>query len=319
MFRAQEPHMPTSTGLHHVTVMAGDPRRNLAFYRGVLGLRLIKKTVNFDEPGVYHLYYGDELGTPGTILTFFPFPDAAPGQHGHGETTRLSFAVPQGSLAAWQARLQQAGISIRHEQSFGESTLVLADPDGTPLALTESQAANALAGWTGDGVDAGMAIRGLHGVTLTLGRAEPTAAVLMQVLGYRETAREGELQRLASAAPAGAAGAYVDILAAPDAPRPRPGAGTVHHIAFRAQDDDAQATMARELRDHIGIAATPQQDRNYFRSIYFREPGGVLFEIATDAPGFAIDEAPAELGSALKLPARYEPFRAQIEAHLPPL
>jgi glyoxalase family protein len=310
--------MPVSTGLHHVTVMASDPRRNLAFYTGLLGLRLVKKTVNFDEPGVYHLYYGDEVGTPGTILTFFPFPDAAPGRHGRGETTRLTFAVPVGSLDAWRERLDESGCATRRETPFGENTLAFADPDGTPLALVETQDAAALPAWTGDGVGPDMAIRGLQGVTLTLARAEPTVAVLTQALGYREIGRDGAVVRLATSG-GPAHGTLVDIHVAPDAPRPQPGAGTVHHIAFRAGDDAAQADMARTLREALGIAATPQQDRNYFRSIYFREPGGVLFEIATDAPGFAIDESPAELGTALKLPERYEPHRARIEAHLPPL
>lgn len=306
----------SDTGLHHVTAFSGPAARNLDFYTRVLGLRLVKKTVNFDDPGTYHLYYGDETGRPGTILTFFPIAHAAPGRVGIGETQETAFRVPRGSIGWWTHRLIEAG--VRHEalvQVFGEPTLRLRDPDGMMLALVGIDEADpdAVSSWTGGGVPAEHAIRGLHGVTLLLAEAEATAAILTGVLGLRETGREGALVRYAGSA---GLGALVTLRAVGGFLPGRPGAGTVHHVAFRAADDAAQAAMV-ERAAALGLHVTEQRDRQYFRSVYFREPGGVLFEIATDVPGFAVDEPVEALGRALKLPPGLEPHRARIEDVLP--
>ncbi|MDP4022502.1 ring-cleaving dioxygenase [Methylobacterium sp. NEAU 140] len=304
----------SETGLHHVTAFAGSAARNLDFYTRVLGLRLVKKTVNFDDPGTYHLYYGDETGRPGTLLTFFPIAHAAPGRVGIGETQETAFRVPRASIGWWTHRLIEAGAA--HEalvHAFGEPTLRFRDPDGMMLALVGTDDAGA-ALWTGGTVPAEHAIRGLHGVTLLLAEAGPTAAILTDVLGLTEAAREGSATRYVGGA---AIGGSVTLRAVGGFLAGRTGAGSVHHIAFRAADDAAQTAMVARLREAHGLSVTEQRDRQYFRSIYFREPGGVLFEIATDAPGFAIDEPVAALGSGLKLPPGLEPHRAQIEDVLP--
>jgi glyoxalase family protein len=306
----------THHGLHHVTAFSGSALRNLDFYTEVLGLRLVKKTVNFDDPGTYHLYYGDETGRPGTILTFFPIADAAPGRVGIGETSETAFRVPRASIGWWLQRLVEAGIV--HDAPvavMGEPTLRLRDPDGTMLALVGVAEAGEASAWTGT-VPAEHAIRGLHGVTLLLGEAGPTAAILTDVLGFTEDAREGSSTRYASGA---AEGGFVTLRAVGEFLRGRQGAGSVHHIAFRAADDAAQAAMVEALTTRHGLGVTEQRDRAYFRSVYFREPGGILFEIATDVPGFSVDEPIADLGTGLKLPAGLEPHRARIEAALPPL
>ncbi|KQO71267.1 diguanylate cyclase [Methylobacterium sp. Leaf87] len=306
----------THHGLHHVTAFSGSALRNLDFYTEVLGLRLVKKTVNFDDPGTYHLYYGDETGRPGTILTFFPIADAAPGRVGIGETSETAFRVPRASIGWWLQRLLEAGIV--HDAPvavMGEPTLRLRDPDGTMLALVGVAEAGEASAWTGT-VPAEHAIRGLHGVTLLLGEAGPTAAILTDVLGFTEDAREGSSTRYASGA---AEGGFVTLRAVGEFLRGRQGAGSVHHIAFRAADDAAQAAMVEALTTRHGLGVTEQRDRAYFRSVYFREPGGILFEIATDVPGFSVDEPIADLGTGLKLPAGLEPHRARIQAALPPL
>ncbi|MFE1600317.1 ring-cleaving dioxygenase [Methylobacterium sp. ID0610] len=305
----------TATGLHHVTAISGPARRNLDFYTRVLGLRLVKKTVNFDDPGTYHLYYGDETGQPGTILTFFPWEHVAPGRIGVGETQETAFRVPQGSIGYWTHRFIAAGVP--HEapaKVLGETVLPFRDPDGMPLALVGVAGAEAEPAWTGGDVPAEHAIRGFHGVTLLLREAAPTAAILTDALGLRETGREGVLTRFSGSA---GRGGHVTIRAVGDFLRGRPGGGSVHHIAFRAADDAAQAAMVSRLTEAHGLAVTEQRDRNYFRSVYFREPGGVLFEIATDSPGFAADEPVATLGEALKLPSFLEPHRGEIERVLP--
>ena len=303
------------TGLHHVTAFSGPAPRNLDFHTRILGLRLVKKTVNFDDPGTYHLYYGDAAGRPGTILTFFPIAHAAPGRVGIGETQETAFRVPRASIGWWTHRLIEKGVA--HEplvQVFGAPTLRLRDPDGMMLALVGVDADDGDPDvWVSGDVPAAHAIRGLHGVTLLLDKAEPTAAILTEVLGLAEVAREGSLIRFAGSA---TVGGFVTLRAVGGFLPGRPGAGTVHHIAFRAADDAAQAAMGAALAAR-GLAVTEQRDRQYFRSIYFREPGGVLFEIATDAPGFAVDEPVEALGTALKLPAGLEPHRAEIEAVLP--
>lgn len=304
----------TAHGLHHVTAFAGDAARNLDFYTRVLGLRLVKKTVNFDDPGTYHLYYGDETGTPGTILTFFPIANAAPGRVGIGETSETAFRVPRASIGWWTHRLVAQG--VRHEalvQVFGEPTLRFRDPDGMMLALVGVEDSGEAPAWTHE-VPAEHAVRGFHGVTLLLAEAERTAAILTGVLGFSEEGREGAATRFSSGA---VPGGYVTIRAVGGFLAGRPGAGSVHHIAFRAADDAAQGAMVEVLTREHGLHVTEQRDRNYFRSVYFREPGGVLFEIATDVPGFAVDEPVETLGSALKLPAFLEPHRRQIEEVLP--
>jgi glyoxalase family protein len=305
----------SESGLHHVTAFSGPALRNVDFYTRVLGLRLVKKTVNFDDPGTYHLYYGDETGRPGTILTFFPWEHAAPGRAGIGETQETAFRVPRAAIGYWTHRFIAQGVT--HEapaQVFGETVLPFRDPDGMALALVGTDGAEAEPAWTGGDVPAEHAIRGFHGVTLLLREAGPTAAILTEVLGFREVGREGAQTRFRSGSDLGGS---VTLRAVGDFLRGRQGAGSVHHIAFRAADDAAQAEMVRKLTQGHGLAVTEQRDRNYFRSVYFREPGGVLFEIATDVPGFAVDEPVTALGEALKLPAFLEPHRAEIEAVLP--
>ena len=304
-------------GLHHVTAIAGPAARNLTFYTQVLGMRLVKKTVNFDDPGTYHLYYGDEGGRPGTILTFFPWEHAAPGRVGIGETQETSFRIPEASLGFWTHRLVEKGVA--HEgarRRFGATSIPLKDPDGMRIALVAVPGIEGEPGWSDGGVPAEHAIRGVHGVNLLLEDATPTAAILTGVLGFEKGPSEGTTTRYV--APGAGVGGIVDLHHAGGFLPGRSGAGTVHHIAFRS-DEAGQAAMAKKLADEHGITTTEQKDRNYFRSVYFREPGGVLFEIATDDPGFAIDEPAAELGRNLKLPAGLEKSRAQIEAVLPEL
>jgi glyoxalase family protein len=310
--------MMTRHGIHHVTAIAKAAQRNLDFYTKTLGMRLVKRTVNFDDPGAYHLYYGDEPGQPGTILTFFPWAHVAPGRLGVGETQETSLRVPESAIGYWAHRFVEA--SVAHEspvKRFGETVLTFRDPDGMRLALVGIPGVEAEPAWTGGNVPAEAAIRGFHGVSLLLGAAEPTGRILTNVLGFAETAREASVIRYKVEGTA--LGGIVDIQAAGDFLPARMGAGSVHHIAFRAADDAAQAAMAEKLAKEHGIVTTEQRDRNYFRSVYFREPGGILFEIATDEPGFAIDEPAAELGRSLKLPPFLEEHRRQIEDALPVL
>jgi len=304
-------------GIHHVTAIAGRPNVNLDFYTRTLGLRLVKKTVNFDDPGTYHFYYGDEAGSPGTILTFFPWEHAAPGRGGVGLTQTTAFRVPEPSIGFWTHRLVEAG--ARHEapvRRFGECVLEFTDPDGVSLALVGVSGAENEPAWTTGDIPAAHAIRGFHGVTLMLETAEPTGAILTGVLGFTSVGREGSYVRFKSD---DEIGGIIDIREAKGFLPGRMGRGSVHHVAFRATDDATQAEMARKLADDHGLQATEQRDRNYFRSVYFREPGGILFEIATDAPGFTVDEPLATLGASLKLPRFLEPKRTQIEAVLPHL
>jgi glyoxalase family protein len=301
-------------GIHHVTAISGAPERNLDFYTRVLGLRLVKKTVNFDDPGTYHLYYGDAQGTPGTVLTFFPWAHAAQGRLGIGETQETAFRVPASALGFWTHRFIEKSVAHGMEKRFGETVLTFADPDGMRLALVAVPGAESEPGWSRD-VPAEHAIRGFHGVTLLLGTAAPTAHVLTDVLGFRAAGAEGALARYRGG---DALGGHVDLREVGDFPKGRLGRGSVHHIAFRASDDAAQAAMAQRAAG-LGLQVTEQKDRNYFRSVYFREPGGVLFEIATDDPGFAVDEPAESLGRSLKLPRFLEPRRAELEAKLPPL
>lgn len=304
-------------GIHHVTAIAGPARRNLAFYTRTLGLRLVKRTVNFDDPGTYHFYYGDEAGAPGTILTFFPWEHVAPGRLGVGQTLETAFRIPEGSVGYWTHRFVENGVPHEApERRFGQTVLAFKDPDGMSLALVGVRGAEGEPAWTGSAVPAEHAVRGFHGVTLLLEDAGPTGAILTDVMGFAADGREGALHRFAAPS---VPGGIVDIRAAPGFLPGRPGGGSVHHVAFRAGGDAEQAGMVRRLAESHRIRATEQKDRNYFRSVYFREPGGILFEIATDDPGFAADESPAALGQALKLPRFLEPRRGEIEAVLPEL
>jgi len=306
------------SGIHHVTAICGNAARNLDFYTRTLGLRLVKKTVNFDDPGTYHLYYGDEQGRPGTILTFFPWEHAAAGRNGVGQTEETAFRVPAASIGYWTHRLVEQGVA--HEtpdKRFGEPVLSFTDPHGMRLALVGVAEAASEPAWSGGGIPAEHAIRGFHGVTLMLERAARTGAILTDALGFEEAGRDGALIRYQ--ARSGAPGNVVVLHEAGGFLPARMGRGSVHHVAFRAADDGVQAAMAERLRRSHGLVPTEQKDRQYFRSIYFREPGGILFEIATDQPGFAIDEPVAALGRDLKLPPFLEPHRQDIEAVLPPL
>jgi glyoxalase family protein len=306
------------SGIHHVTAIAGDPLRNFDFYTRDLGLRFVKKTVNFDDPTTYHFYFGDETGRPGTILTFFPWDRAPAGRRGVGETHQTSFRVPLRSLGYWTQRFLDRGIKFEApEKRFGESVLAFSDPDGMALALVGIADAENEPAWSDGEVPAEHAIRGFHGVTLLLDDAARTAKVLTDVFGFGETAREGSIIRFT--APGDLQGSIVDIYEAKGFPRGMQGRGSVHHIAFRAKDDAEEASMAEKLIGNHGLHPTEQKDRNYFRSIYFREPGGVLFEIATDIPGFAVDEPVETLGQHLKLPRFLEPHRREIEGVLPEL
>lgn len=305
------------SGIHHVTAIAGNALRNLNFYSRTLGLRLVKKTVNFDDPGTYHFYYGDEGGSPGTILTFFPWEHAAPGRGGVGQAQQTAFRIPARSIGYWTHRLLEAG--VRHEaleKRFGETVLPFTDPDGMSLLLVGVAGAELEPGWSNGDIPAEHAIRGFHGVTLLIEDAGRTGAILTDVLGFAAAGRDGSTVRYRASANMGG---IVDIYEAKGFLRGHMGRGSVHHIAFRAADDAEEFAMARKLADDHGMRPTEQKDRNYFRSIYFREPGGILFEIATDIPGFAVDEPLASLGKSLKLPAFLEPHRHEIETALPHL
>jgi glyoxalase family protein len=303
-------------GIHHVTAIAGQARRNVDFYTNILGLRLIKKTVNFDDPHTYHLYYGDETGQPGTALTFFPWAQAAPGRVGIGETQETVLRVPESAIGYWTHRFVEKGVAHQAlEKRFGETVLRFTDGDGMRLALAAVPRLEREAGWNNGDVPLDAAIRGFHSVSLLLEDAAPTGAILTDVLGFAEVAREGSLIRYKAGETT--IGGIVDLRTAPGFLPGRQGAGSVHHVAFRAADDAAQAAMVRKLVANHRIRTTEQKDRNYFRSVYFREPGHVLFEIATDIPGFAADEPVATLGQSLKLPSFLEPRRNEIEAILP--
>jgi glyoxalase family protein len=305
-------------GIHHVTAIAGDPVKNLSFYTRDLGLRFVKKTVNFDDPSTYHFYFGDETGSPGTILTFFPWTNVPAGQRGVGETHQTAFRVPLRSIGYWTQRFIEKGIPHQTlEKRFGQSVLPFTDQDGMALALVGIADAENEPGWSNEDIPSEHAIRGFQGVTLLLNSAQKTAAILTDVFGFREVAREGSVIRFAAAGDV--KGSVVDINEAKGILRGHQGRGSVHHIAFRAADDAQQAQMAEKLIRTHGRHPTEQKDRNYFRSIYFREPGGVLFEIATEIPGFAVDEAVESLGRDLKLPKFLEPRRKEIEGVLPVL
>ncbi len=302
-------------GLHHVTAIASDPQRNLDFYTQVLGLRFVKRTVNFDDPGTYHFYFGDDAGSPGTILTFFPWPNALQGNPGLGEVTRTAFSVPVGSLAYWLERLASHGVAVEKTgRRFQEDVLTFADPDGMNIEIVAHGEVKDFPAPRFSSVPEEFAIRGFFGVTLYERQSRETAEIF-NIMGFQKTAEEGE--RIRFAAKGDALGNHIDLLIDPRGKYGQPGAGSVHHIAFRASDDAAQREWREEIAQHLSV--TPILDRTYFHSIYFREPGGVLFELATDPPGFALDEPIESLGEALRIPVWLEGKRGEIEASLAPI
>ncbi len=308
--------MPTPiVGLHHVTAIASDPQQNLDFYTEVLGLRFVKRTVNFDDPGTYHFYFGDDAGSPGTILTFFPWPHAAGGHAGIGEVTRTAFSVPLPSLDYWTQRLSDLHIPVEQTGArFGEQVLTFTDPDGMGIEIVGHAHAGPAKAPRFASVPPEHALRGFFGVTLYEHRAEETAKIL-NLMGFHKIAEEGN--RLRFAAEGSALGNHIDLLIDPNGSYGRTGAGSVHHIAFRASDDAAQREWREVIADHLDV--TPILDRTYFHSIYFREPGGVLFELATDPPGFALDEPLESLGEELRIPEWLESRRPYIEGRLAPI
>jgi len=304
-------------GLHHVTAIASDPQANLDFYTQGLGLRFVKRTVNFDDPGTYHFYFGDDAGSPGTILTFFPWPRATRGSAGAGEVTHTAFSIPATSLAFWEQRLVDLHIPFtRSPRRFDEEVLTLSDPDGMKIELVAHAEASAAHPPRFSDVPAEHAIRGFFGVTMLQLDATETAATLA-FMGFHQIAAEGNRLRFASPADPSALGNHIDILVDPQANFGRSGAGSVHHIAFRAANDESQLDWRTTITEHL--PATEVLDREYFHSIYFREPGGVLFELATDNPGFAIDEPLESLGERLCLPPWFESRRPELEQRLAPI
>ena len=302
-------------GLHHVTSFAGPAQPNNAFFTRTLGLRRVKKTVNFDAPDVYHLYYADGVGTPGSVMTYFPFPHSARGKPGVGEVSTTSFSVPTGSLPGWETRLGGQGVKgMSRDVRFGQNRLLFDGTDGDSFALIETNRDNPDR-WTGNGVGEAMAITGFHSAAIRLADADATAD-LLQFMGYEQVEKQDNVTRFRVANGNGAD--LVDIEAMPGAKAAQQGAGSVHHLAFAVENRAAQLAVRKALTD-AGAAVTPVIDRNYFWSIYFRTPGGVLFEVATDEPGFDHDEDTAHLGQALMLPAQHEHLRSQLEHTLEPL
>ena len=309
--------MSTDTvGIHHVTAITGVPQRNVDFYAGLLGLRLVKKTVNFDDPETYHLYYGDGEGSPGSIMTFFPWGDAPLGLQGTGQLTVTSFSIPESSLGYWTDRLIEYGVRFEKlTQRFDDTVVSFADPEGMRLELIASTN-DARTPWEKGTVPAEQAVLGFHHVTLSERDPARTTRLMTDTLGFRRIEEDDGRYRFE--AEDGGPGNLVDVVDGSSESRGRMGVGTVHHVAFRAEDDEHQLEIREEVAK-LGYDVTPVLDRQYFRSIYFREPGGVLFEIATDPPGFAVDEDPDELGTHLKLPPWLETRRERLEEVLPPL
>ena len=303
-------------GLHHVTAIASDPQRNLDFYVGLLGLRFVKRTVNFDDPGTYHFYFGDNHGTPGTILTFFPWPEARRGFRGSGQVEATAFAIPLNSIGFWLDRLkQQHATAERTSTRFGEEVIRLVDPDGLMIELIASTSHGGIEPWPDSLVAPEHGVHGFHSVSAALEGYEKTARLLTESFGYRLVDESANRFRFASSDDS-APGRIIDLLCQPDIAMGRVAVGSVHHIAFRVKDQAEQLQWREHLVD-LDYNVTPIIDRTYFHSIYFREPGGVLFEIATDPPGFTLDEKVEELGMHLRLPPWMESARPQIEQILP--
>lgn len=302
------------TGLHHVTAISGNAKKNFDFYTKTMGLRFVKKTVNFDDPHTYHFYYGDKTGTPGTILTFFPWQDIMAGRRGTHMATEVGYSVPEGSLDFWLKRLDAANmIYNKPSAKFGEIYLTFLDPDGMKVELTVPEKTDERVPWETAEISAANALRGFHHVTLTLEDIQPTADLLVSVFGYQ--LEKNLANRYRFKAPAGDTANYIDLVEAKGEQRGHVAGGSIHHIAFRMKDD-AQQEYYRQKIEALGLHATQQLDRKYFRSVYFREPGGVLFELATDTPGFSVDEPVDQLGTHLMLPPQFEPQRAEIEQKL---
>lgn len=310
--------MPSAAvhGLHHVTCIAGDPQENLDFFTKVLGMRLVKKSINQDAPDTYHLFYADAAGSPGTDLTFFPWPDAAPGRHGVGMTNEVMLAVPAGTLGWWRARLDEKKVRRGEETTrFGEKTLPFTDPHGLELALVEISEPRPFVAWERSPVPADKQIRGFHAVRLWARDPAPTVKLLLDVMGLAPVGNDDGWQRFGLG---GRSGTLIDVKAFPDERRGVWGLGSVHHVAWRVSDTDEEMSV-RAAVEASGLHPTPQIDRFWFRSVYFKEPGGALFELATDGPGFGIDEKMEALGESLVLPPWYESQRTEIEAGLPSL
>jgi glyoxalase family protein len=304
-------------GIHHITAIAGNAQRNYDFYTKVLGLRMVKKTVNFDDPGTYHFYYGNENGTPGTILTFFPWEGITSGRAGVGMATEIGYSVPAGSLEFWASRFEEHKVNQGPiGERFNESYLPFRDPDGLQFNLIVSKYPDERKAWTTPEVGASAATTGFHGVTLTLRSIKPTAAILTDVFGYELKGQEGNRSRYVT--PFSPTASVVDLVEDASGVRGLSGSGTNHHVAFRVPDEAVQMEFREKVLSK-GLHITPKINRDYFFSLYFREPGGVLFELATDNPGFTVDEPLSELGTHLKLPTQYEGMRTDIEKTLPQL
>lgn len=308
--------MQAIQGLHHVTAVARDPQRNIDFYRNVLGQRFVKRTVNFDAPDTYHFYFGDHVGSPGSILTFFAWTQMPRGVRGNGETNALAYKVPKNSLAFWQEHLKKNNVSTNSEMLFGEKVLSFEDPDSMRVELIESESSSSTKFWEAGTIPQEYALQGFHSVTLWVDELEPTVALLKNQMGYQAAGQEEKRYRFSG--DKNVSGHIVDIIHRPGKMSASFGAGSIHHIAFRVPNDEAQLEYQSLIRD-AGFRITEVMDRNYFHSIYFREHAGVLFEIATDTPGFAIDEPVDTLGEALKLPEWFEPNRKAIEESLLPI
>lgn len=306
----------TILGIHHITAIAGNAKRNYDFYTKVLGLRFVKKTVNFDDPHTYHFYFGDEVGSPGTILTFFPWEGITTGRRGTGMATEIGYSVPEESLDFWIKRFEEFNVTYNKvAEKFGEKYLTFLDPDGLKLELTVPSVPDKRKPWITEWVHENVATRGFHNITLTLSKVEKTVNILTDVFGYK--LQEQKINRYRFVTDAIETAAIIDLVEVPEH-RGHVAGGTVHHVAFRVTDDAVQK-MYRDKLLSLRLNPTTVIDRNYFHSVYFREPGGVLFEIATENPGFTVDEPVSELGTNLKLPHQYEASRDEIEKILPRL
>jgi glyoxalase family protein len=303
-------------GIHHVTSITGDVQKCVDFYVGVLGLRFIKKSINQDVPDTYHIYFGDYLGTPGTAMTFFGWPSWPKRKAGSGQVTTVSFAVPSQSLEFWNSRLRSLGVDLSRASRFGTDAIVLADPDGIELELVGMASDDHWVPWRDSPVDRDHAIRGFHSVTMTLAESTATVDLLVKAMGFRKAAQEGRCTRFETGP--GGPHSILDVVESPEGPEGEESVGTVHHVAWRATDADHQAEW-REVLVKAGRNVTPVIDRYYFKSIYFREPGGVLFEIATDGPGFTVDEPAESLGTTLSLPPWFQVRRDRLDVTLPPI
>lgn len=305
--------MKKTAGIHHISAIVGHPQENTDFYAGILGLRLVKKTVNFDDPGTYHLYFGNDTGKPGTIITFFPWANARSGKIGGGQVGITTYAIPEGAMPFWEERLEKFHIAFEKTERFGETYLQLEDVHGLKLELVERTEGEPNK-WTFGGVTPDVAIKGFGGAVLLSTNPEKTVQTLEDVLGLEKVGEEGEYIRYQAY---GDIGNIIDVKRTAE-PQGQMGVGTVHHIAWRATDEEDHLDWQTYVREK-GYVVTPVRDRNYFHAIYFREHGKILFEIATDPPGFAHDESYETMGSELKLPPQYEQYREQLNHHLIPI